>query len=246
MNEMEYEYRPAKVISKVLVVSMLIFGVAMFVGEGGFTMDAWLEVRVKDGMVDHMAWSLLSALLMVLGGVGVILSFLLSAVMFGVWIYRANGNARALGAEGMTMGPGWSAGCNFVPIVWFWKPYVAVQEIWRASSPDADVLDGYGWMAGGASGLVKWWWAAWLIHNFFVSRITGRFQDIDKSIEGQFGGAMAEWMVDTAFVVPLCVLAVMVVLGIEKRQMEKAEMLRGELEEVEAFEVEAVDEAEVR
>ena len=47
--------------------------------------------------------------------------------------HRANYNARQLGAADMRFTPGWAVGWHFIPIAWFWKPYQAMTEIWRAS-----------------------------------------------------------------------------------------------------------------
>ena len=38
-----------------------------------------------------------------------------SSVLVLVWIHRANYNARALGATGLKMTPGWAAGCSKSP-----------------------------------------------------------------------------------------------------------------------------------
>src|SRR5262249_29946861 len=40
-----------------------------------------------------------------------------------VWVYRANRNARALGAEGLAYSPGWSVGWFFVPLANLVMPY---------------------------------------------------------------------------------------------------------------------------
>jgi len=61
------------------------------------------------------------------------LVFIVSGFLILKWIYRANYNARQLGAEGMNFTPGWSVGWYFVPIATLWKPYQAMKEIWKAS-----------------------------------------------------------------------------------------------------------------
>ena len=55
-------------------------------------------------------------------------------VLFCIWIYRANYNARQLGATDMQFSPGWAVGWNFIPIANLWKPYQAMREIWQASA----------------------------------------------------------------------------------------------------------------
>lgn len=85
---------------------------------------------------------------------GVILG---TAILVLSWIYRANYNARQLGASGMAFSPGAAVGWYFIPIAWFWKPYQAMKEIWKASADPQD------WKEQGGSPLLGWWWALWLI-----------------------------------------------------------------------------------
>ena len=73
------------------------------------------------------------------------------------WIYLANANAHALGAEGMQFTPGWAVGWYFVPIASLWKPYQAMKEIWQASAAGTD------WRGVRVPRLLPWWWACWLI-----------------------------------------------------------------------------------
>lgn len=73
-----------------------------------------------------------------------------------LWTHRANHNARQLGASDMTLMPGWAAGCYFVPPGLFWKPYLAMKEIWQAS------VDPGEWQGQRGSPLLGWWWTLWL------------------------------------------------------------------------------------
>lgn len=54
-------------------------------------------------------------------------------ILFAMWIYRANFNARSLGAQKMKFTPGWSVGYYFIPFLNLWRPYQAMKEIWKAS-----------------------------------------------------------------------------------------------------------------
>jgi len=89
-----------------------------------------------------------------------VIVYITTAIPFLMWIHRANRNARALGATGMTFTPGWSVGWYFIPILNLWKPYQAMKEIWQASAnPDA-------WSNQQIPSLVGNWWALWLLSNF--------------------------------------------------------------------------------
>jgi hypothetical protein len=81
-------------------------------------------------------------------------------VVFCVWIYRANYNARQLGAADMKFTPGWAIGWYFIPIMNLWKPYQAMKEIWKASANPAH------WQDEPRGSILPPWWTFFLISNF--------------------------------------------------------------------------------
>ena len=100
-------------------------------------------------------------------GVLYLVAFLITAVAFLKWIYRANSNCHGFGVQGMKFTPGWSIGYYFIPILNFFKPYQAMREIWNVSEHPDD------WQNKKGSALLGWWWALWLLSNF-VSQIAFR------------------------------------------------------------------------
>ncbi len=97
-------------------------------------------------------------------GRGAILLAVLCATLYGActiavlrWVYLANANVRALGAEGLRFAPGWAVGWYFVPLANLWKPYQAMKEIWQASATKND------WDEVKIPALLPWWWAFWLL-----------------------------------------------------------------------------------
>lgn len=93
-------------------------------------------------------------------GVVRFIAIVATIVIFAMWIYRANYNARQLGATGMEFTPGWSVGWFFIPIANLWKPYQAMREIWKASAAPAH------WQDQPRGDILPWWWALFLIDNF--------------------------------------------------------------------------------
>ena len=87
---------------------------------------------------------------------------IISGILILMWIYRANYNARQLGASDMSFTPGWSIGWYFIPIANLWKPYQAMKEIWKASSSPQN------WSGQSVSSLLPWWWFFWIINNMFL------------------------------------------------------------------------------
>lgn len=90
-----------------------------------------------------------------------LVTLLVSGVLILKWIYRANFNARQLGASGMRFTPGWSIGWYFLPVANLWKPYQAMKEIWKASSHPQD------WKTQPAPALLRWWWFFLIVSNLF-------------------------------------------------------------------------------
>jgi len=84
-------------------------------------------------------------------GLGLLGIQLTTSILFLMWIYRANSNARQLGAQGMKFSPGWSVGFYFIPILWFWKPYQAMKEIWQASKAPSS------WKSEKPGSILPWW-----------------------------------------------------------------------------------------
>jgi len=103
--------------------------------------------------------------------------YIVSGILILMWIYRANYNARQLGANGMTFTPAWSVGWYFIPVATLWKPYQAMKEIWCASHQPAD------WRNAPTSALLPWWWFLWLVSNVLgqaIFRMALRAEEIDE------------------------------------------------------------------
>ena len=94
-----------------------------------------------------------------LAALGELLTLLTAYVIGAVWIYNAACNARALGARGLQISPGWAVGWYFVPLMSLFKPFQGMEEIWTASASAA------GWRSQRTPALLRWWWGAWLLAN---------------------------------------------------------------------------------
>ena len=105
--------------------------------------------------------------------------FVISGVLILKWIYRANYNARQLGASGLTFTPGWSIGWYFIPIANLWKPYHAMKEIWKASSNPQN------WGNEPVPSILPWWWFLWIVSSALGNasfRFAMRAEEIDELI----------------------------------------------------------------
>jgi len=135
-------------------------------------------------------------------------------VLFCCWIYRANCNARALGAVGMSFTPGWSVGWFFIPIASLWKPFQAMREIWKAS------IDPIRWQSLPTDPLLGWWWAGFIVSNA-LGQIAFRMSEGAKSAESLKSATTADIVSDAADMVAT-VLALMLVERLYRIQRARA------------------------
>jgi cbb3-type cytochrome oxidase subunit 3 len=135
--------------------------------------------------------------------------FLVTAIAFLVWLYRAEVKARALGAEDMMVGPGWAVGWFFIPLVQWVMPFIAVRELWKASAAPRD------WQLEPASPLIALWWACWLAASICgnIAFSLGRQEDWDL-----FVAADVMTTVSTAFFIPAAILLATIVGRIQQMQ----------------------------
>ncbi len=147
-------------------------------------------------------------------GLAQIFTYVVTIVIFGVWIVRANKNVRALGAEGLRTTPGWALGFFFVPILSLWKPYQAMKDLWQASCNPPK------WRGVLAGTVLPAWWMFWLVSNV-LGQISFRAgmgaEDVDEWI-------YATWIMLGAQVLdlPLFLTAVILVSQITNHQEEYA------------------------
>ena len=138
---------------------------------------------------------------------------LITAILVLNWIHRANHNARQLGAADMRFTPGWAVGWHFVPVAWFWKPYQAMTEIWRASRNPAD------WRGKPVSPLLHWWWCLWIVPTWslLIVDLAARANLEEADAETVEAAAeLASWILD----IPLALVLLAIIGAVHRMQME--------------------------
>ena len=149
-------------------------------------------------------------LVLVLLGLPQILVYIVTGVVFLMWIYRAHKNARGLGAQGMEFTAGWCVGWYFVPIFNLWKPYQAMKEIWQASkNPGA-------WRTQVAPSLLAAWWSFWIIDNI-LGNVSFRLALRAESPDELMASAIVSLISELTGIV-LCVVAIRLVRSIYQMQ----------------------------
>jgi NADH:ubiquinone oxidoreductase subunit 2 (subunit N) len=151
-----------------------------------------------------------------------ILVFVITAVLFLMWLHRAYRNLPALGAQTLETTPGWAVGYFFIPFANLVKPFHVVREVWNKSDPQAESYEGFGSYSSGTPALVGWWWAFWIIANV-ATRIADRVAGDSETVGGMIIAARLGIAADLLFFVA-SVLAIMVVKKIDERQEAKSKL----------------------
>jgi hypothetical protein len=160
-------------------------------------------------------------------GVWLLLTAFLAGVVYLWWVYHASSNLLALKSKGIRNTPGGTVWAHFMPIANLVLPYLALQEIWRASDPDS-VNGPRSWQNTPASPLIRVCWAcgclAWLLaalgaHWYSANDPFGPF--------GGFHGLKAQrigvWFYVLAYLAAIIagVLCILVIRGITHRQRDR-------------------------
>jgi hypothetical protein len=109
-------------------------------------------------------------------GIAFLVTYIVTMVFFGCWIVSAHKTVRSLGAEGMTISPGWAVGYYFIPFINLVRPYTAMKELWMAS------VDPQHASSQTVPSFLSGWWALWII-NGVVGQIIFRMSKNAEGIE---------------------------------------------------------------
>lgn len=143
-------------------------------------------------------------------GLFYVIIFIITAIAFLMWVHRASVNVHGFGAANLRFTPGWAVGWYFVPIMWLFRPFQAMKEIWQASrNPSA-------WHLEPGSALLRLWWTLWLCSNITGYISFGLSLQAD-TIDELRAGTLFD-MVSCLIGVPLAVLAILVVKNIAASQ----------------------------
>lgn len=205
MNEPDAGFRDPTVLTKwtrgLLYTSLAVSLVSAYTGSVFVTSGVEYEGSFTALLAAGFLW-----------GTFVNLVALVTGILVLMWIYRANYNARQLGAADMEFTPGWAVGWYFVPIAWFWKPYQAMREIWKTS------IDPSNWKEQSGSSLLGWWWALWLVPLWVLGSVSYTVtRDLEEAraerIEALYGIAI------DAMDVALALVLLVIIRRISQMQM---------------------------
>jgi len=94
-----------------------------------------------------------------------LIAYIITAISFLMWVYRANNNCHGFGTKDMRFTPSWSIWWYFIPFFNLFRPYQVMKEIYKVSSNPAE------WKKQEGSNLLWIWWTA-----FIIAAIVGNYE----------------------------------------------------------------------
>ncbi|QDS93743.1 hypothetical protein FF011L_25160 [Roseimaritima multifibrata] len=151
-------------------VSVLVFSLTDLIAN--FTVAGYREGEfdLDNGTI------LFLVVLLALSALGIVFLMLSNIIAIPMWMYRANANVRALGTQGVTYTPGWTAGYWFIPFLNLIRPFQAMKEIYQASAADPTATTHDAWKLPDAPSYIGIWWGTWIIGNI-LARVESRMVD---------------------------------------------------------------------
>jgi len=152
-------------------------------------------------------------------GLGTVLVYIATIVLFLMWLYRSYENLAAFGVakRDLQYSSGWAVGSFFVPFVSLVVPYRAVKELWRKSVPHSTSM----FSELSPPAFFPLWWAFWLLSNFanqIYFRLTMR-GELGSQVEAILG--ILTGILD----IFAAILAMTVVWEIYKQQTESSKLI---------------------
>ena len=151
-----------RTISKVAVIALSIYAVVNVI----FIIASVLQYRLIDnyskGLIsddDFMPLATTSDAQIGIAAVLLLVSLFACFCIVGRWIYQACKMNHKAGIQGLHYTPGWSVGWLFVPIATYFKPAMAMAEIYRASFAASDQF----WADRSLSAFFPFWWGTWVV-----------------------------------------------------------------------------------
>ena len=154
--------------------------------------------------------------------------FFAAAFFFIRWLHHAYRNLRPLGAGNLRYASATAVWSWFVPILNLWRPKQVINDVWRASDPEAPADQSEGaWWGTRPPLLFAVWWFVWIVLNFVYNVATRLFLRAETIEELQFASLVTT--VSDAISVLGGLLGLAVVRRTTARQEARAARLRSDI-----------------
>ncbi len=142
-----------------------------------------------------------------------VLVFVVTAIVWLVWLHRAYANLGAVGVRKAKFTTGWAVGYWFVPFVNLVRPYQIVVDLWQRSdrlNAEASVEHLPG------PPVIAWWWGVYLLSGF-AGRVFANVSGAAHTVQDLINATDVGVVVDVIGIIS-ALLAIAVVRGIDERQ----------------------------
>ena len=206
------------ILVQVLAMASIFFHIDLLyrlAENGGVTQLQMQASAIREGLVRILQ-------LMVFG---------VTAVAFFIWLYRAYKNLKPLGVAEPRYSPGWVVACFFIPVLNVFRPFQAVQEMWRESDPETVDTGGtqlkYVFVDDTSKSLliIFWWGIYWVSNIVYAAALYWQWQSQywKWTLEAFNDYLIANWLGLAADLMGIiaALAAILVILKITFRQDEK-------------------------
>ncbi len=164
---------------------------------------------------NHEVFDIQNLVLTLLGN----FTYIITAIAFILWMRQANRNLAALGSFEVKHRPSDVPWAFFIPVLNFYKPFLIMNEIWKASSPQSP--SGNAWKHEKTSWLIISWWLFYLcmwITRWVGNSIELHLSDIQKITSQDLTLLMQVSSVDAIVQIVASILAIAVIWRITNMQ----------------------------
>lgn len=116
-----------------------------------------------------------------IGGLSLLITFLVSIILFSIFSYRTVKNIRIWDQNSISTKPGWAIGWYFIPFANLWKPYGVMSDMWYGSHTANEAQ----WETPATMPI---WWICWIVTNIASNVSTrmsikaGLFEDYASNV----------------------------------------------------------------
>lgn len=147
-----------------------------------------------------------------------LICFIVTIILWCLWIRRTYQNLYAMGIQGLRQTPGWTVGWYFIPVALIWKPYEGMKDAWNACSVSAPP-SGTSLQKLAAPSIIKIWWMLWVFSSI-LSRSSSRFESRAHTA-GELTSAAVIAIINALVDIVLTIVAIQLVKKLTERQEEK-------------------------
>ena len=162
--------------------------------------------RMESGQIDSSSLGLLAIAGLI--GIGFFVAFIVTIVLYLMWLHRAYKNLQALGQQ-TDYSPGWAVGYWFIPFINLVMPYKIVNELYEKSN----------FQGNNSSSIVAIWWLTYILSGI-IGWMANKITFGTKASEAIATAAMVDIVSDTLLIIAGCA-CIKIINTVDEMQEER-------------------------